>query len=115
MGEQRGDGRTRDAERSREAILSAAEELFAQKGYEATSLQEIGELAGVSRGTPGYFFGAKEHLYQAVLERVLKAEHDAAEEVRGRVVATGATPVAVTSVSAPSSPFMVRSSAVRAS
>ncbi len=69
--------RVRDAERSREAILHAAEQLFAEKGFEGTSLQEIGERAGVSRGTPGYFFGAKEQLYQAVLERVLQAERDA--------------------------------------
>lgn len=69
--------RVRDAERSREAILHAAEQLFAEKGFEGTSLQEIGEQAGVSRGTPGYFFGAKEQLYGAVLERVLQAERDA--------------------------------------
>jgi AcrR family transcriptional regulator len=92
MGEKQNEGRTRDADRSREAILNAAEQLFAQKGYDSTSLQEIGELAGVSRGTPGYFFGSKEQLYQVVLERVLQAEHDATEQVRTRLVAGGATP-----------------------
>lgn len=65
----------RDAERSREAILDAAEKLFANKGFEQTSLQEIGQLAGVSRGTPNYFFGTKEQLYGAVLDRVIEAEH----------------------------------------
>ncbi len=70
------DGRdkTRDPERSREAILDAAESLFAIKGYEETSLQEIGQHAGVSRGTPNYFFGSKEQLYGAVLDRVFEAE-----------------------------------------
>ncbi len=70
------DGRdkTRDPERSREAILDAAEHLFAAKGYEETSLQEIGQHAGVSRGTPNYFFGSKEQLYGAVLDRVFEAE-----------------------------------------
>ena len=67
-----GDGRQRDAERSREAILDAAERLFAEKGYEGSSLKEIGEAAGVSRGTPSYFFGSKEGLYRAVLDRVLR-------------------------------------------
>ena len=66
--------RTRDPERSREAILDAAEHLFADKGYEETSLQEIGQHAGVSRGTPNYFFGSKEQLYGAVLDRVFEAE-----------------------------------------
>ena len=60
------------AERSRKAILDAAEELFAEKGYENTSLKEVGEAAGLSRGTPAYFFGSKEGLYRAVLDRVLR-------------------------------------------
>lgn len=64
--------RQRNAARSREAILDAAEWLFAEKGYEATSLKEVGEAAGVSRGTPSYFFGSKEGLYRAVLDRVLR-------------------------------------------
>jgi AcrR family transcriptional regulator len=62
--------KTRDAARSREAILGAAELLFAQRGYDGASLAEIGAEAGVSRGTPGYFFGSKDGLYRAVLERV---------------------------------------------
>ena len=61
--------RSRDAQRSREAILDAAEQLFAEKGYEATSLQLVGTAANVSRATPGYFFGSKEGLYRAVLNR----------------------------------------------
>ena len=60
------------AERSRKAILDAAEKLFADKGYENTSLKEVGEAAGLSRGTPAYFFGSKEGLYRAVLDRVLR-------------------------------------------
>jgi TetR/AcrR family transcriptional regulator len=63
--------RIRDAERSREAILSAAEDLFARLGFERASLQQIGAAAGVSRSTPVYFFGSKEALYDAVLERVI--------------------------------------------
>ena len=61
--------RTEAAKTSKKAILDAAEALFAEKGYEATSLQEICDRAGVTRGLPNYFFGAKEELYRAVLER----------------------------------------------
>ena len=61
----------RNAARTQKAILDAAEELFADRGYRAATLQEIGHAAGVSRGTPGYFFGSKEQLYQAVVERML--------------------------------------------
>ena len=69
--------RIRDAERSRKAILDAAEMLFAQRGFEAVSLQEIGDAAGLSRGTPNYFFGSKQDLYVAVLERVFADREEA--------------------------------------
>jgi AcrR family transcriptional regulator len=61
----------RDGERSKEAILVAAEDLFARQGFEGTSMQQIGEAAGVARSTPAYFFQSKEALYEAVLARVV--------------------------------------------
>jgi TetR/AcrR family transcriptional regulator len=67
----------RDAGRSQEAILIAGERLFAEHGFEGTSLGDIAAAAGLSRGTPSYFFASKERLYQAVLERVF-AERQAA-------------------------------------
>ena len=63
--------RTRDAERTREAILIAAEDCFARLGFERTSLQQIGEAAGVARSTPAYFFHTKQALYEAVLARAV--------------------------------------------
>ncbi len=66
---------SRDPARSREAILGAAEKQFASQGYEQTSLQQIGQAAGVSRGTPGYFFGSKEQLYGEVPDRLFEAEY----------------------------------------
>ncbi len=61
--------RTRDADRSRAEILDAAERLFAERGYDAVTMAQIGAAAGVSRGTPGYFFGSKEDLYREVVRR----------------------------------------------
>lgn len=84
--------RPRDAARSREAILDAAERLFAARGYDATSLEEIGRLAGVSRGTPRYFFGAKEDLYRATLARVLTAEAELLLAAQARAAAAGNDP-----------------------
>jgi TetR/AcrR family transcriptional regulator len=72
----------RDAARTRAAILDAAEGLFAERGYEAVSLSEVGEAAGVSRGTPGYFFGNKEGLYRAVLDRTISASESLVERLR---------------------------------
>ncbi len=76
--------RERHPERSRAAILDAAEQLFAEHGYEATSLAEVGLRAGVSRGTPGYFFGAKSELYRAVLDRCFEDVRDAVRGGRER-------------------------------
>lgn len=69
--------RTRDADRSREAILAAAERLFAWDGYEGTSLAQIGAAAGLSRATPAYFFGGKAELHAAVVARVFAAREAA--------------------------------------
>jgi TetR/AcrR family transcriptional regulator len=69
--------KVRDAVRSREAILEAAETLFADRGFDGVSLSEIGAAAGLSRATPTYFFGSKEQLYIAVLERVSAARQTA--------------------------------------
>ena len=77
--------RLRDPERTREAILAAAEDLFARRGFEGTSLQQIGEAAGVARSTPAYFFGSKAALYDAVLVRVIAR----AQETMARAYAEG--------------------------
>jgi TetR/AcrR family transcriptional regulator len=77
--------RTRDAERTREAILAAAEDRFARLGFEGTSIQQIAEAAGVARSTPAYFFGSKEALYDAVLERAVAR----AQEAMARAYARG--------------------------
>ena len=69
---------TRDAGRTRAAILDAAERLFADRGFDATSLNAIAAAARVSRATPSYFFGSKEGLYVAVLERVFSDRQMAA-------------------------------------
>jgi AcrR family transcriptional regulator len=84
--------RIRDADRSRGAILDAAERLFAQQGYEATSLTQVGAAAGVSRGTPGYFFRSKAELYQAVLDRSFAEVRDAVREGRARALASNESP-----------------------
>jgi TetR/AcrR family transcriptional regulator len=73
-------GKSRDAERSKEAILSAAERLFAEHGFEGVSLNEIATTAGLSRGTPSYFFGSKEALYRAVLEGVFGDREEATRQ-----------------------------------
>ncbi|HMH55832.1 MAG TPA: TetR/AcrR family transcriptional regulator [Gemmatimonadales bacterium] len=80
--------RIRNPDRSRAAILDAAEQLFAEHGYDATSLTQVGAAAGVSRGTPGYFFRSKAELYQAVLDRSFAEVRDAVRAGRARALAS---------------------------
>src|SRR4051794_3439176 len=79
--------RIRDADRSRERILDAAEALFAERGFDGVSLSEIGAAAGLSRATPSYFFGAKEQLYAAVVQRVFAARQAATAQAVEPLVA----------------------------
>lgn len=53
---------------TRERLLQAAMELFTTKGYEATSVAEILERAGVNSGSLYYLFKSKEELLLAGLE-----------------------------------------------
>ena len=85
----------RNAPRSRAAILEAAERLFAEHGYDATSLNQVGAAAGVSRGTPGYFFGSKAELYRAVLDRAFAEVREAVRAGRARALASLQSPEAI--------------------
>jgi AcrR family transcriptional regulator len=49
-------------------ILAAAQELFLQKGYEETSVANILEKVGVSKGTFYYYFASKNELLDALAE-----------------------------------------------
>ncbi|GGP23722.1 TetR/AcrR family transcriptional regulator [Silvimonas iriomotensis] len=49
------------------ALLEAADQLFASKGYEATTMTEIAAQAGSSIGSLYQFFPTKEHVADAVL------------------------------------------------
>lgn len=56
---------------SAQKILEAALSLFAEKGFEATSIREICEAAGITRPTLYYFFESKEGLYRAAIDHVM--------------------------------------------
>src|SRR5687768_4951068 len=68
--------RRRDPERSRRAILDAAEAAFAQHGYGGASLAAIAEAATVSTALPAYFFDSKSKLYAAVVERLFRERNE---------------------------------------
>jgi AcrR family transcriptional regulator len=57
-----------DARASRQALLDAAAALFDERGYEAATVREIGERAGVDAALIARYFGGKEGLYLATLQ-----------------------------------------------
>lgn len=60
-------GRTYDATRSRGKLLVAAQTLFSERGFEATSTRNIAELAGVDAALIARYFGNKQALYIAAV------------------------------------------------
>ncbi|MEX0781048.1 MAG: TetR family transcriptional regulator [Dehalococcoidia bacterium] len=59
------------AEDTRERILDAAEHLFAERGFDGTSIRDVTAEAGVNLAAVHYHFGSKEDLLRSVLERVV--------------------------------------------
>ncbi|MFI7449816.1 TetR family transcriptional regulator [Nonomuraea sp. NPDC049714] len=58
-------------EESRRRILDAAEELFAERGFDRTSFVDISERSGISRGSIPWHFKNKDGLVMAVVERAI--------------------------------------------
>jgi len=74
----RGPRRSARAAGTRERIIDAAAQLLGDKGYGATSLDEVAEVAGVTKTTVYYHFDSKEDLYAAVVyPRVISATEQA--------------------------------------
>ncbi len=74
MKETNGRARVRMTGRERrEQLLDVGRALFAQKGYDATSIEEIAARAGVSKPVVYEHFGGKEGLYAVVVDREMSA------------------------------------------
>ena len=64
-----GSGSRRKGERTASRILDAAEALFAERGYEGTTLRDVAARVGLRTPSLYNHFASKESLYAAVLER----------------------------------------------
>ncbi|BEP54026.1 HTH-type transcriptional repressor NicS [compost metagenome] len=71
--------RSRDADRSQLAILASARDEFAARGLAGARMDSIAERAGLNKRLIYYYFGSKDDLFLAVLERVY-ADIRAAEQ-----------------------------------
>ena len=59
-----------DPEQRREQILDAANALFAERAYDEVSVEDIASAAGVTRGLVHHYFGGRNEVYIALLERL---------------------------------------------
>jgi AcrR family transcriptional regulator len=59
-----------DPAQRREQILDAANALFAERAYDAVSIEDIASSAGVTRGLVHHYFGGRKEVYVALLERI---------------------------------------------
>jgi len=60
------------AGKRREAIVVAATECFAEKGYHATSISDIIDSAGIARGTFYLYFKSKHDIFRFILDDFIK-------------------------------------------
>jgi AcrR family transcriptional regulator len=66
-------------------IIEAAIELFSERGFGATRLEDVARCAGVSKGTVFVYFANKEELFRAVAQTVLGTRLMALREVAGNL------------------------------
>lgn len=58
--------------KTKRKIFEASMKLFAEKGYEATSIEEITATVGVAKGTLYYHFASKEEIFDFLIEEGMK-------------------------------------------
>ena len=73
-----------DGEQSRERLMRAALQLFAQQGFAKTSTREIAEAAGANLAAISYYFGDKAGLYRAVFFEMQCKPEDEIARYAGR-------------------------------
>jgi TetR/AcrR family transcriptional regulator len=80
-------GRAHDAEGAREAILNAAEEVFAEHGFDGARVDAIADKAGYNKSLIFQYFGDKLNLYAQVLKRADRRGRGLQAQVFGPLLA----------------------------
>ena len=73
-----------DPAQRREQILDAASALFAERAYDEVSIEDIASAAGVTRGLVHHYFGGRNDVYIALLERLGAQREDQLRPPAGR-------------------------------
>lgn len=72
--------RIRDAERTRAELLDVATAAFAESGFSGTRVDDIAERTRTTKRMIYYYFGGKEQLYLAVLEKAYRGIREAEQQ-----------------------------------
>ena len=72
-----------------QAILLAAEKLFAQRGYHAVTIRQIAEEAAVPLALVGYYFGQKHELFAAIFQHWSPTIEERLDGLRTAIAAGG--------------------------
>jgi AcrR family transcriptional regulator len=81
-----------ETEETRERILSTAQKLFSEKGFEGTSVRDITTEAGCNVASVNYHFGGKENLYLETFRSMLVVLRDQRLAVIGELMARDPAP-----------------------
>ncbi len=73
--------RTRIQREKREIILNAALQVFSENGFRGTTLDQIAEVAGLSKPNMLYYFPNKEEIYASLLHDILEIWFVPLEEI----------------------------------
>ena len=65
----------------KEEILDVATRLFAERGYDGTSMNDVAERVGMRKASLFYHFATKDALYEAVLDRLVASLQTALEAI----------------------------------
>src|ERR1700739_4979422 len=79
--------RERDAEVARNTILDAAEEIFAENGFDGARIDAIAEASGYNKSLIFHYFDDKLGLYSAVLKRADDQGHEMQSEIFEMILA----------------------------
>jgi AcrR family transcriptional regulator len=84
-----GTGATGERRNRDENVIAAATSVMSERGYSATSIQEIADRVGVLKGSLYHYFSSKEEL----LFRVLSESHTESDRITKEVAALGLSPL----------------------
>ena len=68
----------------RDQILDAANALFAERGYDEVTIEDVAKNAGVARGLVHHYFGGRKEVYVGLLERLAAGREERLQPSVGR-------------------------------